>query len=48
MMVGGFFYIAVDTEINTEDLFRRMKRASILPYNLGTNFNSQVLSIWKR
>jgi hypothetical protein len=48
MMVGGFFNIAVDTEINTEDLFRRTKRASILPYNLGTNFNSQVLPIWKR
>ena len=48
MMVGGFFHIAVDTEINTEDLFRRMKKASILPFNMGTNFNSQVLSIWKR
>ncbi|KAL9122248.1 MAG: hypothetical protein Q9187_001200 [Circinaria calcarea] len=48
MMIDGFSYIAVDPEINIEDLTRRAKSVSVLPYDFGTNFNTQVLSISKR
>jgi hypothetical protein len=48
MMVDGFSYIAVDPEINTEDLSKRAKGAIILPYDFNATFNTQVLSISKR
>ncbi|OAP53944.1 hypothetical protein AYL99_11824 [Fonsecaea erecta] len=48
MMVSGFSYIAIDPEISVEDLSRRMKRATIMPYDFKRKFDDQVISISKR
>lgn len=47
MFVENFSYIAVDPDINVEDLALRTKRISIAPYDFKASFNSQVISISK-
>ncbi|OAG36665.1 hypothetical protein AYO21_09140 [Fonsecaea monophora] len=48
MIVSGWSYIAVDPEISVEDLFRRMKRATIMPYDFKRKFDDRVISTSKR
>jgi hypothetical protein len=48
MMVDGISYIAIDPNIDTETLNRRMKRMTVISYDFNSSFNTQVTSISKR